>query len=484
MSHERPDLISGMLHEIFELIESQQLAALPWQVFPVSKVSDGFRMMAQARHIGKIAITMEDPKASFDVLSDAMPIRMDGTYLITGGLGDLGLTFARWLAKQGALHLILLGRSRPTVCAQQAINELQDAGINVVVVQADVTDLGQLSDVFAQIKHDLPPLKGVIHAAGLLADATIPQMDYERFMQAHLPKALGAWNLHTLTANQPLDFFILFSSIAAVLGTLGQVNYAAGNAFLDTLARFRRTQGLPALSINWGPWSEIGLAAEQANRGERLMQQGLKSLTSEQGLDAMSILMAQKNPQVGVMWLDVGKWCMAQPSAAHSSLFKDLLNQTVVTTTDKKTIGRNIREELLATDSGMQRRALFETYIREQVAQVLHLAPARIALDKPLRTLGLDSLMSIELRNRLEDGLHITLSASLIWNYPTVHTLTTYLAEKIEISLEKDEPTVVATSQKEVQPASDAEIKNLSKAELNALLKEELDAIEDLLGDE
>jgi acyl carrier protein len=309
-------------------------------------------------------------------------------------------------------------------------------------------------------------------------------MDYERFMQAHLPKALGAWNLHTLTANQPLDFFILFSSIAAVLGTLGQVNYAAGNAFLDTLARFRRTQGLPALSINWGPWSEIGLAAEQANRGERLMQQGLKSLTSEQGLDAMSILMAQKNPQVGVMWLDVGKWCMAQPSAAHSSLFKDLLNQTVVTTTDKKTIGRNIREELLATDSGMQRRALFETYIREQVAQVLHLAPARIALDKPLRTLGLDSLMSIELRNRLEDGLHITLSASLIWNYPTVHTLTTYLAEKIEISLEKDEPTVVATSQKEVQPASDAEIKNLSKAELNALLKEELDAIEDLLGDE
>ena len=320
--------------------------------------------------------------------------------------------------------------------------------------------------------------------AGLLADATIPQMDYERFMQAYAPKTLGTWNLHTLTADQPLDFFILFSSVAAVLGTPGQVNYAAGNAFLDALARLRRAQGLPALSINWGPWGEIGLAAEQTNRGERLTQQGLKSLTPRQGLDAMSLLMAQKKPQVSVMWLDAGKWCMAQPAAAHSSLFKDLLNQIAVTATEKKSAGRNIREEMLAADSGIERRTLFETYLREQVAQVLHLAPARIALDKPLRTLGLDSLMSIELRNRLEDGLHITLSASLIWNYPTVHALATYLAEKIEVSFEKDEASAAATSQKEVQSAPDAEIENLSKAELDALLREELDAIEDLLGDE
>ncbi len=482
-SHERPDLIGGMLREIFELIELQQFTALPLQVFPVSEVSDGFRMMAQARHIGKIAITMEDPNASFDVPAGAMPICADGTYLITGGLGDLGLTFARWLARQGACHLVLLGRSKPSESAQQVIDELRDAGINVTTAQVDVTYLSQLSAVFAQIKQDLPPLQGVIHAAGLLADATIPQMDYERFMHAYAPKTLGAWNLHTLTADQPLDFFILFSSVAAVLGTPGQVNYAAGNTFLDGLARFRRSQNLPALSINWGPWGEIGLAAEQANRGERLTQQGLKSLTPGQGLDAMSLLMAQKNPQVCVMWLDSGKWCMAQPAAAHSSLFKDLLNQIVVTTTEKKSADKNIREEMLAADSSMDRRTLFETYLREQVAQVLHLAPARIALDKPLRTLGLDSLMSIELRNRLEDGLHIPLSASLIWNYPTIHALTTYLAEKIEISFEKDEPSAVANSQKEVQHVPDAEIENLSKAELDALLKEELDAIEDLLGD-
>ena len=484
LCRERPDIVNGMLREIFESIKAQQLTALPLQTFPVSQVSDGFRMMAQAKHIGKIAITLEDSNASFEVSTGTVPIRADGTYLITGGLGDLGLTFARWLAKQGACYLVLLGRSKPSESAQQVIDELRDAGINVVTAQADVADLRQLTGVIAQIKEDFPPLKGVIHAAGLLADATIPQMDHERFLRAYTPKTLGAWNLHTLTVDQPLDFFILFSSVAAVLGIPGQVNYAAGNSFLDALARFRHAQNLPALSINWGPWGEIGLAAEKMNRGERLMQQGLKSVSPKEGLDAMSVLMAQKSPQVSAMWLDAGKWCIAQPSAAHSSLFKDLLNQIVVATTEKKSFGRNIREELLAADAGVQRRTLFETYLREQVAGVLHLTPVRIALDKPLRTLGLDFLMSIELRNRLEDGLHVTLPASLIWNYPTIHTLTIFLAEKIDVSFEKDEPSSVVTSQKEVQSALDAEIENLSKEELDALLKEELDAIEDILGDE
>ena len=484
MSRERPDVIAGMLREIFGLVDSQQLTALPMQTFSVSQVKDGFRMMSQARHMGKIAITMEDPNASFDVHAGATLIRADGTYLITGGLGDLGLAFAGWLAKQGAQHLVLLGRSKPSASAQHLIDELRNAAINVVTAQADVTDPAQLSAVFAGIKHDLPPLRGVIHAAGVLADATISQMDRDRFMQAYAPKVMGAWNLHTLTADQPLDFFILFSSVAAVLGTPGQGNYAAGNAFLDALARFRRAHRLPALSIDWGPWSEIGLAAEQSNRGERLTQQGLKSITPRQGLDAMSLLMARKDTQIGVMAFDTGTWCMSRPAAPHSSLFKDLLNETAVAAAEKKSAARSIQEELLAASSGKERRALFETYLRENIAKVLHLAPARIPLDKPLRTLGLDSLMSIELRNRLEDGLRVVLPVSLIWNYPTVHAVTTFLAEEIGVSFEKDETALIETSLDNVENAPDTELENLSKAELDALLKEELEAMEDLLGDE
>ena len=484
LCRERPDIVGGMLRGIFEMIEAQQLTALPLQTFPVSQASDGFRMMAQAKHIGKIAITLDDSNASFEVPAGAVPIRADGAYLITGGLGDLGLAFARRLAKQGAHHLVLLGRSKPSRAAQRVIDELLGARVQVISVQADVADLDQLAEVFAKFKQELPPLRGVIHAAGLLADATIPQMDGERFLQAYIPKTFGAWNLHTLTADQSLDFFIMFSSIAAVLGTPGQVNYAAGNAFLDGLALFRRSQNLPALSINWGPWSEIGLAAGQTNRGDRLTQQGLKSISPKQGLDAISLLMAQKQPQIGVMLFDAVRWCTAQPAAAQASLFKELVNQAAASPAEKKSMGRNIREELIAVESGKQRRALFETYLREQVAQVLHLAPARIALDKPLQTLGLDSLMSIELRNRFEDGLGITLPTSLIWNYPTVHALATVLAEKIEVLFEKDKPAVSETLSADEKTAPEAEIENLSKTELDALLKEELEAIEDLLGDE
>lgn len=482
MSRERPDVIGGMLREIFALIESKELTALPLQTFPISKMSDGFRTMAQAKHIGKIAITMDDPDASFSVPAGIAPIRDDAAYLITGGLGDLGLLCARWLAKQGARHLVLLGRSKPSDAAQRVIDELRDATVNVVTAQVDVADPGQLSAMFAQMKRELPPLRGIIHAAGVLADGTIPQMDRERFVKAYAPKVLGAWNLHTLTADQPLDFFILFSSVAAVLGTPGQANYAAGNAFLDALARFRRSQHLPALSINWGPWSEIGLAAEQSNRGERLSQQGLRSITPAQGLDAMSLLMAQKDAQYSVMWFDAGMWRTAYARAAHASLLRGLGDQPITATT--KTTGRNIRDELMSVENDKQRRTLFENYLREQVAQVLHFAPARVGLDKPLRTLGLDSLMSIELRNRLERGLQLALPASLIWNYPTIHALTAFLAEKIDISLETDMHAPAGSVPVDESIAADSEMENLSRTELDALLKEELGAIEDLLGEE
>ena len=201
------------------------------------------------------------------------------------------------------------------------IDELKAAGVNVVPAQADVTNLKQLSSAFAQIEKSLPPLKGAIHAAGLLADGTITQMDQERFMLALAPKVMGAWNLHMLTTDKTLDFFVLFSSVATLLGIPGQVNYAAGNAFLDALAGFRHAQNLPATSVNWGPWSEIGLAAKESNRGERLTQQGLKSISPLQGLDAMRLVMHQESPQLSVMSLDARKWCAVQPAAANSSLF-------------------------------------------------------------------------------------------------------------------------------------------------------------------
>lgn len=479
MSRERPNVLAGILQQVFRLLEMGEVAALPVQNFPVSKANDAFRTMAQAKHIGKIAITMEDPEASFEIPAGSISVRADASYLITGGLGDLGLTFAQWLAGQGARHLVLLGRSMPSQAAQTVIDGLQAGGVNVTSVQADVTDIVQLAEVFLQIKSKLPPLRGIIHAAGLLADATLLQMDRDRFAQAWAPKAIGAWNLHELTIDQPLDFFILFSSAASILGLPGQANYAAGNAFLDGLARFRKDQNLAALSINWGPWSEIGLASTQANRGNRLAQQGLLSISPEQGLDAMSQIMARNSSQLSVMHLDAHRWCESQPAAARSSLFKEFLAQDSPEKNQKSSAVKSIRDQLLAAEPGRQRRLLLDAYIREQVAHVLHLPSARIQPDKPLKTLGMDSLMSIELRNRLEDGLGLSLPASLIWNQPTVNALVPFLGERLGIPL--DEEKQPAAQRESAAKAQTPDLDELTRDELEALLAEELSAIDDSL---
>ena len=477
MSRERPDIIGAMLQELFDLFQKGELTPLPLNVFPVSRVRDGFRLMAQSKHVGKIVITLDDPEAAFERPAGAPPVRADATYLITGGLRDLGLSFAQQLAQQGARNLVLVGRSAPSETAQQVIDELRGADVNVRTARADVTDRAQMAALFEEIQQTLPPLRGIIHAAGLLADATMLQMDRERFERALAPKALGAWNLHALSAEQPLDFFVLFSSIAAIVGMPGQANYAAGNAYLDGLARFRRAQGLPALSINWGPWGEIGLANKQANRGARLSQQGLKSITTAQGLEAMSFAMTLDTPQITVMELDAQKWCASQPAAERSSLFRDLQEPSGAQTGEKPSGKKDVRADLLAAEAGRPRAQVFDAFVREQVAQVLRMPPARIPSDKPLKTLGLDSLMSIELRNRLETALGVSLPASLIWNYPTVAAMTPFLAEKIGISLEaQSQPAAPVEAEPETQALDD-----LDKDELEALLADELSAIDETL---
>ena len=184
-----------------------------------------------------------------------------GTYLITGGLGVLGLHAARTLAAGGATHLALLGRRAPSEPAEQAITELREAGVAVTVFAGDVADAELVETVVADIRATMGPLRGVIHAAGVLDDGTLRNLDWPRFEAVLRPKVAGAWNLHRATLADPLDVFVLYSSAAALLGASGQANYVAANAFLDALAHHRRAIGRPALSINWGAWDEAGMAA-------------------------------------------------------------------------------------------------------------------------------------------------------------------------------------------------------------------------------
>jgi NAD(P)-dependent dehydrogenase (short-subunit alcohol dehydrogenase family)/acyl carrier protein len=451
--------------------------------------------MAQAKHIGKVVITFQKQKVLLtEPAESTISIRPDGTYLITGGFGGLGLTVAKWLVDQGARHLVLMGRSGASAAAQEVINQLEASGVQVQVAQADVAQTQAVADVIKEIEQTMPPLCGIIHAAGLLDDSSLLQLTREQFERVTAPKIEGTWNLHMLTQQMPLDFFILFSSVTALLGTPGQGNYAAANAFLDALAQYRHALGQPALSLNWGPWSEVGLAAAQANRGERLAARGIASITPQQGLGALARLFRPDITQVAVMPFNLAQWAEFYPAAGKSPLFGPL--RTPQDHGESKEQKSTIREALLAVEAGRRRQALLESHIREQAALVLRLAPNRVPLDKPLKNLGLDSLMTLELRNRLELSLGVTLSATLLWNYPTVAALTQFLADKMGISLLADadapEPSpadpLVGGQESllsiEVDKAAGplTNLDQLSQDEVEAMLAEELAAIDDLLN--
>ncbi|NTX50379.1 SDR family NAD(P)-dependent oxidoreductase [Myxococcus sp. CA039A] len=365
-------------------------------------------------------------------------LRDDGTYLITGGLGGLGLEVARWLVSHGARHLLLLGRRAPTEATEHVLTELRQTGARVESFQADVAVADDVARALARVDEAMPPLRGVFHAAGLLEDGLLLNLTEERFAAVMAPKVLGTWNLHAQTHHLPLEHFVLFSSVAASLGTPGQANYASANAFMDALAHDRRARGLAALSINWGTWTSVGLAAAQSNRGERLEARGLRGMSPDKALSVLGMLMGQTRPQLSVMSFDARQWLGFYLSAAQSPYFTRLAQEP--SARPSVSAGRSrIREQLFAARAS-ERRALLDGHLRELVGGVLRMAPARIDPRTPLMNLGLDSLMSMEIRNRLEAALGLKLSATVVWTYPTVATLTPFLAEKLGLPLEDRAP--------------------------------------------
>ncbi|WP_226594929.1 SDR family oxidoreductase, partial [Microseira wollei] len=259
------------------------------------------------------------PQISTKTNEEQLSIQPDGSYWITGGLGALGLEVAEWLVEKGARQLVLTGRSQVSVAAKQRISSFEQSGARVLVVKADVSQPNQVVEVLEKIQKELPPLRGIIHAAGVLDDGVLQQQSIERFGRVMAPKVAGAWNLHNLTANLPLDFFVGFSSVAALFGSAGQGNYAAANAFMDGLAHYRQAMGLPGLSINWGPWANVGMAASLESRSrDRIQTMGMAAIPVERGLVALEQLLNQSASQVGVMPIN---WSQLIATSALTSPF-------------------------------------------------------------------------------------------------------------------------------------------------------------------
>lgn len=402
-------------------------------------------------------------------------IRPDVTYLITGGLGGLGLCSARWLLDQGARHLVLVSRSKASAEALEMIDSMRQSGAQVSIVNADVARYEELAVALDEIEPSAP-LAGVFHAAGTLDDGLLLTLDWERFEKVTRAKVEGAWNLHRLIDDKALDFFVLFSSAGSMLGSAGQGNHVAGNAFLDALAHYRRSVGLTALSINWSQWLEVGKVAS-VELGARLALQGIPGLRTELGLKILELLLRHELSQVGVLKFDLRQWSSFYPQAANSSLLKQFNTQRELSLQRGDRSG--IRSKIDAANSTRHRLELLEQFLKSEVAWVLRLSPNEIPTDAVFSDLALDSLRALELRNRMEEGLNLTLPATLIWQFPTVETLVGHLAERIGIDAEPED--TVASSIEELATRHEsllAELEQLSEAEAEALLSSKLTTLQ------
>ncbi|GAB4460440.1 MAG: hypothetical protein OHK0037_07690 [Elainellaceae cyanobacterium] len=425
VSKEEPDSIAALLNELTAQFQRGELRPLKHTVFEITEAPTAFRYMAQAKHIGKVVMTLPP------VLPQQPVVRPDGTYLITGGLGALGQLTALWLAEQGAKSLLLVGRKPPSAIAQSWISDLEAQGVTVTTAQADIAELGAIADLLKQCPL---PLRGVIHAAGVLDDGVLQNLTWERFQSVLAPKVQGAWSLHDLTRSHDLDFFVCFSSVASLLGSAGQANYAAANAVLDGLMQYRRCLGLPGLSVNWGAWA-VGMSTQLMERErQRLKSQGMTLITPEQGLPLLSELLRQNQVQAGVLPIDWAAFRAAQPGRALPPFFERVLPAEEPAAAPAAPALLQSLQQGGDSQSDLYGNRLerLQQFIREQLAKVLGFsAPELIDLHDNFADLGMDSLMAVEFTHRLQAGLGYSISQALLFDHPSVAALADYVASTL-----------------------------------------------------
>ena len=430
MIRERPAVLGSLLRQIVADVGAGRLKPLPQRVFPIGEVVAAFRHMQQSKHIGKVVLSMREAPAAVAPSEEPIAFAADATYLIAGGLGGFGLAVARWMVERGARHLLLLGRRGvPSPEVRQVLADLEKQGARIEVRQADITKEGDVATVLAEIDRTGPPLRGVMHAAMVLEDCLLLNLDRDRLRRVLAPKVDGAWNLHRQTLGRPLDFFVLFSSLSSVFGHAGQANYAAANAFLDALSWYRRSLGLPALTVNWGYLGEVGYLAQRPELGERLERQGVQSFTVQQALTLLERAMRRQAIQVSVMRVDWARWRGLGVTGRVSPRFAQLLRQA--------------KESMPSTPQGLptfdavrsaapeERRGLLDVLVRDKVARVLGNSADQLDVEKPLLNLGIDSLMAVELRNWVEQELRVSLPIMELMRSPSLARLTDLLLEQL-----------------------------------------------------
>ncbi len=402
----RPLEAKNLLQKVVEKFSNGSLKPIPITNFQITEALSAFQYLQKAKNIGKIVLTLPQKDLNID---------SKGSYLITGGLGALGLKVAEWLVQKGAKHLVLIGRKAPS--------QMPELGVSTEVAQVDVADTSAINSLMQKFGTVWPELKGIIHSAGLLDDGALISQDWTRFEKVFAPKIKGSWNLHEASINKPLDFFVLFSSMASSTGSAGQINYASANAFLDGLAAFRRQNNLPAISINWSSWAEIGLATGVVGRHQA---EGVISLKPAQGIKAFE--QALKHNKADII-ISNFHWKTFLQRLSPSLIW---ISENFSTTPATKKEASLLQQIQIAVPD--ERNEILSKCLQNLVRSVLGLsAEQAVNNDKGFFDSGMDSLMAITFRNKLQSeiGQIYTFPTTFAFDYPSITAIIRYFQDNI-----------------------------------------------------
>ncbi|KZS62298.1 type I polyketide synthase [Mycobacterium ostraviense] len=432
-----PDRIAQMLAELLKMFAAGELKPLPTKAFDVRLARRAYRFVSQARHIGKVVLTVSESAGGL----------AGGTVVITGGTGMAGAALARHVvSRHRVAHVMLVSRSGTRAQGiSELADELRDAGAQVSVVACDVADRDAVAALLAQLPPRYP-LRGVFHAAGVLDDGLIASLTPDRLDAVLRAKVDGAWNLHELTRYLDVSAFVLFSSMAGILGTPGQGNYAAANCFLDGLAAYRRAHGLPGLSVAWGLWEQASAMTRHLGDRDkaRMGRAGLAALSTGQALELLDAAMVADRGVVVATRLHAR--ALGSDSTAPSPLLSELAarpSRRIVDDTDTAVSAAGLVPRLRSLGPEQRHRELVDVVCRNAATVLGRSSTADINARRAFQDLGFDSLTAVELRNRLKTATGLALSPTLIFDYPTPAALAEHLGSRLAAAT-GDQPDLLA----------------------------------------
>ena len=396
---EQPKLIEQLFRQSIQKVSENELPLLPYREFPATHVSEAFRFMANASHIGKIVLTSDANLPLQQTL-----IHPDATYVITGGTRGFGLASALWLAENGAKNVVVIGRSPETSAdIEDIVQKAAELDCQITTVRADVVDFEQFKSTLETACHELPPIRGVLHCAMNIEDSAIVKLTRTQFDKSMNAKVLGAWNLHQLTSHLDLDFFVLYSSITSLLGPAGQAAYSAANSTLDAMADYLRHKGVPAVAINWGVVSDYGHVADHPDVSTAVGNQfGIDALPASELLSTLNGVLG--GSQASHIVVSGGQSITDGQFSSAREYSASITSQSKQESADESDHINNLQESVL-----------------DCVSKVLEFPKNEIELDEPIINLGIDSLLAVELSHLLRSNCRIEISAASLLDHVSVN---------------------------------------------------------------